>query len=84
MDVCYNEIIAHKPEKEWNKIAPLRILSMDIECQGRRGHFPEAEKDPVIQIANTLSVYGEQKPIVQVCFMSFSSHFPFFQCIKLR
>ena len=40
-------------------MAPLRILSFDIECQGRRGYFPEAERDPVIQIANSLSVYGD-------------------------
>jgi len=41
---------------------------VDIECQGRKGHFPEAEKDPVIQIANVLSVYGEKTPIVQNVF----------------
>jgi len=35
-------------------VAPLRILSFDIECQGRKGYFPEAEHDPVIQIANSL------------------------------
>jgi len=65
--VTYNDIIPRKSEGEWNKIAPLRILSVDIECQGRKGHFPEAEKDPVIQIANVVSVYGQGKtPIVQV------------------
>ena len=47
-------------------MAPLRILSFDIECQGRKGYFPEAEHDPVIQIANCLSVYGDKAPIVQV------------------
>ena len=53
---------------EWNKIAPLRILSFDIECQGRKGFFPEAEKDPVIQIANVLSVSGQEKPAVRNVF----------------
>jgi DNA polymerase elongation subunit (family B) len=68
VDVTYNDIIPRKSEGEWNKIAPLRVLSVDIECQGRKGHFPEAEKDPVIQIANVVSVYGQGKaPIVQVC-----------------
>lgn len=67
MDVTYDEIIPRKSEGEWNKIAPLRVLSVDIECQGRKGHFPEADKDPVIQIANIVSVYGQGKaPIVQV------------------
>jgi DNA polymerase delta subunit 1 len=49
-------------------MAPLRILSFDIECQGRKGHFPEAEYDPVIQIANAVTVYGEKKPKVQNVF----------------
>jgi DNA polymerase delta subunit 1 len=67
-DIFFNEIIPRKPEGEWSKVAPLRILSFDIECQGRKGYFPEAEHDPVIQIANTVSVYGETKPIVQNVF----------------
>jgi DNA polymerase delta subunit 1 len=67
VDVTYDEVNPRKSEGEWNKIAPLRVLSVDIECQGRKGHFPEADKDPVIQIANVLSVYGQGKtPIVQV------------------
>lgn len=49
-------------------MAPIRVLSIDIECQGRKGHFPEAEMDPVIQIANAVSVYGDKKPIVQNVF----------------
>lgn len=44
MDISYDDVVARKSEGEWNKIAPLRILSVDIECQGRKGHFPEAEK----------------------------------------
>ena len=68
VDVCYNEIIPRKCEGEWSKIAKLRILSFDIECQGRKGHFPEAEKDPVIQIANVVKVYGDEKPIINNVF----------------
>jgi DNA polymerase delta subunit 1 len=44
VDVSYDDVVVRKSEGEWNKIAPLRILSVDIECQGRKGHFPEAEK----------------------------------------
>lgn len=62
VDVTYDDIIARESEGEWNKVAPIRILSVDIECQGRKGHFPEAEMDPVIQIGNTVTVYGEGKP----------------------
>jgi len=68
VDVTYRDIISRKPEGEWSKIAPLRVLSFDIECQGRKGYFPEAEKDPVIQIANTVTVYGDKTPMVQNVF----------------
>ena len=68
MEITYNDIISREPEGEWSKIAPLRVLSLDIECQGRKGHFPEAEQDPVIQIANALTVYGDKTPIVQNVF----------------
>ena len=61
-DIYHNELVAHESEGQWMKIAPLRILSFDIECQGRKGHFPEADKDPVIQIASIVSVQGEDKP----------------------
>jgi DNA polymerase delta subunit 1 len=44
---------------EWQKIAPFRILSFDIECAGRKGIFPEPEMDPVIQIANVVTVQGQ-------------------------
>mmetsp|Transcript_6047 Transcript_6047/g.15029 ORF Transcript_6047/g.15029 Transcript_6047/m.15029 type:complete len:1171 (-) Transcript_6047:183-3695(-) len=67
-DIMYDDLISQKPEGQWSKIAPLRILSFDIECQGRKGFFPEAEKDPVIQIANSLTVAGDKKPIVQNVF----------------
>ena len=40
----------------------------DIECAGRKGHFPEADKDPVIQIANMITLQGESKPRVRNIF----------------
>ena len=54
LDVSYEDFISHAPEGDWSTIAPFRILSFDIECAGRKGIFPEAEKDPVIQIANMI------------------------------
>ncbi|KAK7056216.1 DNA-directed DNA polymerase delta [Paramarasmius palmivorus] len=53
---------------EWSKIAPLRILSFDIECAGRKGIFPEPSKDPVIQIANMVTRQGESQPFVRNVF----------------
>ena len=49
-------------------MAPLRVLSFDIECAGRKGVFPEANQDPVIQIANVVTRYGESKPFVRNVF----------------
>ncbi len=66
--VNYQDIVAHGVDGEWSKIAPLRILSFDIECAGRKGIFPEADKDPVIQIANVVSRYGESRPFVRNVF----------------
>lgn len=54
----FDQFISHPPEGEWAKIAPLRILSFDIECAGRKGVFPEASIDPVIQIANMVTRQG--------------------------
>jgi len=42
---------------------------LDIECAGRKGHFPEPEHDPVIQIANMVTIQGLD---------SLFSFFPFF------
>jgi DNA polymerase delta subunit 1 len=41
-DVHFADLISHAPEGEWLGMAPLRILSFDIECAGRPGIFPDA------------------------------------------
>lgn len=66
--INYKNLIAHPAEGEWSHSSPLRILSFDIECAGRPGVFPEAEHDPVIQIANVMSVAGAKKPFVRNVF----------------
>lgn len=55
----YKDLISHAPENEWLNIAPLRVLSFDIECAGRKGIFPEANVDPVIQIAAMVTRHGQ-------------------------
>ncbi|KAI5867309.1 DNA polymerase family B-domain-containing protein [Durotheca rogersii] len=67
-EISYTKLISHEPKGEWSKMAPLRILSFDIECAGRKGIFPEANHDPVIQIANIVTRYGESKPFVRNVF----------------
>lgn len=67
-EIPYTHLISHEPKGEWSKMAPLRILSFDIECAGRKGIFPEADMDPVIQIANVVTRYGESKPFIRNVF----------------
>ncbi|KII69447.1 DNA polymerase delta catalytic subunit [Thelohanellus kitauei] len=56
------------PDDKWDSIAPYRILSYDIECSGRKGIFPEATIDQVIQIANTITIYGHEDQTIKVVF----------------
>ena len=67
--VHYSDLVAHSNDGEWaTKMAPLRILSFDIECAGRRGIFPDPHVDPVIQIANVVTRYGESKSFIRNVF----------------
>ena len=67
--VTYTDLIAHDNEGEWVKMAPLRTLSFDIECAGRKGVFPHPDIDPVIQIANVITRYGESTPFIRNVFV---------------
>uniref|UniRef100_A0A3Q0RBX5 DNA polymerase n=1 Tax=Amphilophus citrinellus TaxID=61819 RepID=A0A3Q0RBX5_AMPCI len=68
VDVGWTDLISHPAEGEWQKIAPLRVLSFDIECAGRKGIFPEPDKDPVIQIASMVQRQGEMEPFIRTVF----------------
>lgn len=57
--IRYDQFVSYAPEGEWSDMAPLRILSFDIECAGRKGVFPEPNIDPVIQIASVVQVQGK-------------------------
>ena len=47
----------------------MRILSFDIECAAKKkGAFPEAQRDPVIQIANVAVLQGKTEPFVKNVF----------------
>ena len=67
-EVYWKDLISYPADGEWAKMAPLRILSFDIECAGRPGVFPEPDMDPVIQIANVVTTYGSDKPFVRNVF----------------
>ena len=68
IDVFFNQIVHHECVGEYSDIAPMRTLSFDIECQGRKGHFPDALFDPVIQIASTVTLQGSNTPIIRNVF----------------
>ncbi|XP_068192872.1 DNA polymerase delta catalytic subunit [Antennarius striatus] len=68
VDVGWTDLISHPAEGDWQRIAPLRVLSFDIECAGRKGIFPEADKDPVIQIASMVQRQGETEPFIRTVF----------------
>ena len=62
------DLVIHKPEGKYAKVAPLRILSFDIECAAKDGKFPTAKEHPVIQIANICKEFGQTEPFVQKIF----------------
>jgi len=68
VDVSWEDFISHPPEDDWADVAPFRILSFDIECAGRKGVFPEPDKDPVIQIANMVIRQGDPEPFIRNVF----------------
>lgn len=68
VETTYDTFISHAPEGEWSDIAPLRVLSFDIECAGRKGIFPEPNVDPVIQIASVVQIQGQKKPFIRNVF----------------
>eukprot|EP00755_Sulcionema_specki_P011913 Sspe_Gene.8102::Locus_2760_Transcript_1_3_Confidence_0.500_Length_2543::g.8102::m.8102/K02327/POLD1; DNA polymerase delta subunit 1 len=68
IDIAFDKLVPHESVGEYMKIAPLRILSFDIECQGRPGKFPEAEHDSVIQIASCVHIHGNPEPLTSTVF----------------
>lgn len=70
LSISYLRVISHKPVNEFAKIAPIRILSFDIEAAAKDGHFPKADSDPVIQISNYVVEFGKNnnEPIVKNLF----------------
>ncbi|QNP95562.1 DNA polymerase family B-domain-containing protein [Yarrowia lipolytica] len=68
INISYKDLIAHPADGEWSDIAPLRVLSFDIECAGRKGVFPDPKIDPIIQIANVVSRQGDTRPFVRNVF----------------
>lgn len=59
-DVSDHHVVRRLPGSETRTdSAPLRVLHFDIEVEGRPGVFPQAEHDPVIQIATIVTEMGK-------------------------
>lgn len=58
LDCSYHHLLPLPLDPPYSLIAPLRMLSFDIECAAQKG-FPTYEKDPVIQIAAICKVHNE-------------------------
>jgi len=69
-------LISHDLEGEYSKMAPFRILSFDIECAGREGHFPEPSHDPVVQVPLPSLLHLQ---ISTLCYYFWSENSHFFQ-----
>ena len=68
----YSTFTCHsRCDGKWSRIAPLRILSFDIECLPENGRFPTPEHCPIIQIGNIVQCLGskEDEPIIRNVFV---------------
>lgn len=71
IDVYFTNVV---PSAEQSLIAPLRILNFDIECYNQYGKgFPEAEKNPVIQIAAEVKEVGSADANMAQCVWTLDS-----------
>ena len=68
VDILYSELKVHKPEGEWSKLPPLRVLSFDIECNNNGVTFPTPDKNEVIQIGNICKIPGSETVISRCIF----------------
>jgi DNA polymerase delta subunit 1 len=67
VDVCCEDLIAHPAEGQWMQLAPIRVMSFDIECMSERGQgFPTPDRNEIIQIAAVLAVLGEKEHLANV------------------
>jgi DNA polymerase delta subunit 1 len=67
VDVAFDKLEALSADttsEQGSSLAPLRILSFDIECMSSKG-FPSAERDAVIQIASVVNVLGQSAPLAK-------------------
>lgn len=60
VDIAWNELVSYPCEGEWLKIAPVRILSFDIECAGRKGKVMTIVHTVCPSLSMKLSVFCQK------------------------
>ncbi|KAK3251031.1 DNA polymerase delta catalytic subunit [Cymbomonas tetramitiformis] len=77
LDVDHTKLIAHDASvPPYDGIAPLRVLSFDIECCAKEEHFPHPDVDPVIQIASVLAEVPERHEMRRVYTLGSCANIP--------
>lgn len=56
------------PNNRIQKMPPIKILSLDIECIGQENRFPNPKTDPVVQIGNAVSIYPNPAIVEKILF----------------
>lgn len=60
IDAKYDDLEVYSVDKMY-KIPQIRVLSFDIECAGREGHFPKPDNDPIVLISTHIGDMGKTK-----------------------
>lgn len=61
--MLWSDVVSHPPEGQWQRIAPLRVLSFDIECAGRKGLSPGPGAPPALPLdTGDMPVLPQQSP----------------------
>jgi len=68
VDIDYTKVRGHEGLGEWSKIAPMRVLSFDIECNNNGDNFPVPEINEVIQIGTVCKDVGSDTVIARIIF----------------
>jgi DNA polymerase delta subunit 1 len=62
-------VVGHSfEEAKFSKIAPLRVLSFDIECTNDEKKMPQPDKNPIITIACIAQEHEKEEPYARYVF----------------
>ena len=68
VDVGWTDLVSHPAEGEWQRIVPLRVLSFDIECAGRKGVCVFYWIQPNLTLAGMITIIEDDLSIKQIVY----------------